>query len=64
MTTRKILILRQEADRPTSNTEYNASLTILDSLCVVFMDTFYVYEEYTCNVRTRRGLVTESVERG
>jgi len=58
VTTRKILILRQEADRPTSNTKYNASLAIRDSLCIVFMDTFYVCEEYTCNVRTRRGLMT------
>jgi len=60
VTTRKALILRQEADRPTSNTEYNVSSAIRDSLCIVFMDEFYVYEEYTCNVRTRRGLVTES----
>jgi hypothetical protein len=59
--TRKILILRQEADRPTSNTEYNVSLALRDSLSIVFIDTFYVYDEYTCNVRTRRGLVAESV---
>jgi len=61
VTTPKILILRQEADRPTSNAERNASLAIRDNLCVVFMDTFYVYEEYTCKPRTRRGLVTGSV---
>ena len=46
----KVLILRQEADRPTSSTEYSTSLAVRDSLFIVFMDTFYVYEEYTCNL--------------